>query len=117
MLTHAEITELVRRIVARTRPCRVIIFGSYAKGTATVNSDLDIFVVQETELPMARRADDLAPLLASMLIPVDVHIYTPQEVQEYGRDPFSFVHSVLHSGWPVFGDQLADTSHQARGRR
>jgi uncharacterized protein len=113
MLTETEINELVRRIVDRTRPHRVIIFGSYAKGTATIHSDLDVFVVQETELPMARRADDLAPLLSSALIPVDVHIYTPEEVAEYGRDPFSFVNNVLRWGTTVFEDQPADTSHRA----
>jgi uncharacterized protein len=102
MLTDDEINELVRRIVARIEPQRVIVFGSYAKGTATIHSDLDIFVVKETEVPMARRADDLMPLLSSMLIPVDVHVYTPHEVREYRKDALSFVSNVFHWGVTVF---------------
>ena len=102
MLTPTEIDTLVRRIVACIQPKQVIIFGSYAKGTATIKSDLDIFVIKETELPMVNRADYLKPMLFHALIPVDVHIYTPEEVEEYGKEPFSFVNSILKSGKTVF---------------
>lgn len=104
MLTHKEIKRLIRRIVARIQPQKVIIFGSYAKGTATISSDLDIFIIKETELPMARRADDLVPMLSQSLIAIDVHVYTPEEVEEYGKEPFSFVNSILKSGRTVFGN-------------
>jgi uncharacterized protein len=102
MLTSNEIDNLVQKIVARIQPQKVILFGSYAKGTATIKSDLDILVIKETDLPMAHRADDLKPMLSHTLIPVDVHIYTPEEVEEYGKEPFSFVQSILKSGKVVF---------------
>ena len=102
MLTPNEIDTLVQRIVARIQPQKVIIFGSYAKGMATIKSDLDIFVIKETELPMVHRTDDLKPMLSRVLIPVDVHVYTPEEVEEYGQEPFSFVSSVLRTGEVVF---------------
>ncbi len=104
MLTPTEIDKLVRQIVARIQPKKVIIFGSYAKGTATMKSDLDIFVIMETHLPMANRADNLKSMLLSSLIPVDVHIYTPQEVEEYGKEQFSFINSVIKSGRFVFDE-------------
>jgi predicted nucleotidyltransferase len=103
MLKPNEIDNLVRRIVERIQPRQVIIFGSYAKGTATIRSDLDLFVIKETHLPMSHRADDLLPILSSVLIPVDVHVYTPEEVEEYGKEPFSFVNRVLTTGKTVFG--------------
>jgi len=102
MLTKTEIDAIVGRIVARIQPQKVILFGSYAKGAATIKSDLDIFVIKETELPPANRADVLKPLLANTLIRVDVHIYTPEEVEDYGEEQFSFVNSVLKSGKTVF---------------
>lgn len=102
MLTPNEIDNLVRRIVALIHPQEVIIFGSYAKGTATIKSDLDIVVIKETQLPMANRADDLAPMLSHALVPVEVHIYTPEEVEEYSQEPFSFVSSILKSGKRVY---------------
>jgi predicted nucleotidyltransferase len=102
MLTKTEIDTLIARIVARIQPQKVILFGSYAKGTATIKSDLDIFIIKETELPAANRADVLRHILSNTLIPVDVHIYTPEEVEDYGEEPFSFVNSVLKSGKTVF---------------
>lgn len=103
MLTPTEIDKLVRRIVAHIQPQEVIIFGSYANGTATIKSDLDIFVIKETELPMKNRADDLKAMLSHSLIPVDIHIYTPEEVKEYGQEQFSFVNTILKWGKTVFG--------------
>ena len=102
MLNQNEINTLVRRIVARINPQKVIIFGSYAKGTATIKSDLDLLVIKDSALPMAIRTNDLKPLLTNCLIPVDVHVYTQEEVDEYGKEPFSFISSVLKSGKIVF---------------
>jgi predicted nucleotidyltransferase len=102
MLTEKEIEKLIDRIAKRIQPEKIIIFGSYAKGAATIKSDLDILVIKETEIPMANRADDLKPVLFNLLIPVDVHVYTPEEVNEYGKEPFSFLNSILKSGKTVF---------------
>jgi predicted nucleotidyltransferase len=102
MLTEKEIEKLIDRIAKRIQPEKIIIFGSYAKGAATIRSDLDILVINETELPMANRADDLKPVLFNLLIPVDVHVYTPEEVKEYGKESFSFLNSILKSGKIVF---------------
>lgn len=102
MYTTDEINRIVQQIVARIQPQKVILFGSYAKGAATIKSDLDILVIKETQLPMARRADDLKFMLARALIPLDVHIYTPEEVEEYGQEPFSFLNSILRTGKTLF---------------
>ena len=102
MLTEPEINTLVRRIMRVLQPERVILFGSYAKGTAASASDVDLLVIKETPLPPARRAEDLLPMLQQMLIPVDVHIYTPEEVTELAREPWSFIHSVLQTGRTLY---------------
>lgn len=102
MLMKPEIDRIIERIVARTQPQKIIIFGSYAKGTATIKSDLDILVVKDTELPMINRAADLLTNFHNALIPVDVHIYTTEEVEEYAKEPFSFINTILKSGNIVF---------------
>jgi hypothetical protein len=55
-------------------------------------------VVRETDLPVARRGDDIKPFIASTLVPVDLHVFTPDEMAEYGRDESSFVYTVLTTG-------------------
>jgi predicted nucleotidyltransferase len=102
MLTDAEIELLVGQIAAQAQATRVILFGSYAKGTATIRSDLDLLVVKNTDLPMARRADDLMPLAKTVVCPIDIHVYTPEELDEYGKEAYSFVETVLTTGRTVF---------------
>lgn len=102
MLTPFEIEDLVNRIVERARPSRVIVFGSYAKGTATDRSDLDLLVERETVLPMAQRATELSPICAGLLVPIDLHVYTPEEMREYSREEYHFLHSVARTGKVVY---------------
>src|ERR1044072_589759 len=102
MLTRKEVETLVGRIAMRVRPQKVIFFGSYAKGTATPKSDLDLFVIANTDIPFANRADEIKSLLAEVLIPIDIHFYTPDEVEAWSQEKFSFVSSVLRTGDIVF---------------
>jgi len=48
-VTLDEIERIVRQIAARFHPQRVILFGSHAYGEPTPDSDVDLFVVMETE--------------------------------------------------------------------
>ena len=40
-----DIQKLADQIVERFKPCRVILFGSYATGMPTADSDVDLLVV------------------------------------------------------------------------
>ena len=42
---QAKIGEMVRRIVEQFNPEKIILFGSYARGTAGKDSDVDLLVV------------------------------------------------------------------------
>ncbi|NUO82560.1 nucleotidyltransferase domain-containing protein [candidate division KSB1 bacterium] len=50
-----EIGEMVEQIVASFSPERIILFGSYAYGKITTDSDVDLLVIMETDLPQAER--------------------------------------------------------------
>ncbi len=66
---------------------RVSVFGSYARGRRDLFTDLDLFVVWETE----RSALDRLRFLYSILdVPVDLDIicYTPAEFQARSDQPF-----------------------------
>jgi uncharacterized protein len=88
MLTEAEIQTLADKIAKRMEPEKIIIFGSYAKGTATARSDLDLLVIKDTPLPMHARDADVCTLTTHRLINVDVH--KPEELEEYWNERFSF---------------------------
>jgi uncharacterized protein len=98
MLTEEEINAFVRRIVSQVAPEKVIIFGSYAKGTPTHLSDLDLLVVADSDLPMANRVDALRHIFDRSLHHVDIHVYTPEEIDAFGGEELSFISSVLRTG-------------------
>lgn len=50
MLSNEQIQEAANRIVAVLKPKKVILFGSYARGDATENSDLDLMVIEPTAI-------------------------------------------------------------------
>lgn len=116
MLTDREISRLVARIVERYQPEQVVLFGSYAKGTATGRSDIDLLVVVDTSEHPSRRADRIMPLVGHMTVRVDLHVYTPEEVEVYSREEHHFLHSVLRSGRVVFRHRSRTPTHASTAK-
>jgi len=102
MLTHNEIQTLIDRIARQLNPQRIIVFGSYAKGTATPGSDLNLAIELNTVLPQRQRSRLLAALIAGYSVPIDAHIYTPAEIAAHSTVEFSFLHSVVTTGQVVY---------------
>jgi predicted nucleotidyltransferase len=78
------------------------VFGSYAKDTATADSDLDLLAIVETTLPAEFRTTTIRPYLPDSLVPLDLVVHTPEEIAEYRRDPYSLVSSALRHGRVAF---------------
>jgi predicted nucleotidyltransferase len=82
--TRAEIEqalqEMVRRIVERFDPEKIILFGSQARGDAGPDSDIDLLVVMETD-SRRRSAVEIGVALHAMGIPKDVVVITPEEFE------------------------------------
>ncbi|MBM4458470.1 MAG: nucleotidyltransferase domain-containing protein [Chloroflexi bacterium] len=72
--------EVVRRLVAALQPEKIILFGSYAYGKSTPDSDVDLLVVMETSAPDKERYLAVCRLLRPRPFPVDILVRTPQEL-------------------------------------
>ena len=57
MVDEKSIQDLRDRIAAEFQPQRIILFGSYAHGTAGADSDLDILVILENGGSGPKKAD------------------------------------------------------------
>ena len=79
MVTMAQIEELVRRIGREFGAERVILFGSYAQGTITEDSDVDLLVVAKTSLPPPERYAAVRRLAADFPASFDIIVKTPDE--------------------------------------
>ena len=71
----------VDRIVRALQPEKIILFGSYAHGFPTANSDIDLLVILDTELPPRERYLTVSRLLRPRPFPVDLLVKTPSEIQ------------------------------------
>jgi uncharacterized protein len=55
MIAAQQLKEIVARIVDVYQPEKIILFGSYANGTAKESSDIDLLLVKKTtEIPVER---------------------------------------------------------------
>ena len=96
------IEEVVRRIVESAHPEKIILFGSHAYGMSYKGSDLDLLVVMESSLPRYKRAVPIYKALAGLLIPKDVLVYTPQEIEAWSEVPQAFITTVMRKGKVIY---------------
>ena len=74
-----EIQSFAARIAGKFRPEKVVLFGSYAEGTATPDSDVDVLVVMYTDKkPFWQSVEILQAVERDF--PVDLIVKTPQDV-------------------------------------
>jgi predicted nucleotidyltransferase len=96
------IGDIVRRIVETAQPEKIILFGSRARGDARPNSDFDVLVIKESSEPSYRRDAPLYLALAGLNAPVDVMVYTPEEVTDWSAVPQAFITTALREGKVVY---------------
>jgi predicted nucleotidyltransferase len=99
---ETDIRWIAERIVALCNPDRVYLFGSYAKGTAHEESDLDLLIVAPSALPRLHRGKVLSATLRAFPCHFDLLFFTPQELEEELKDPYSFISSITASGQLVY---------------
>jgi predicted nucleotidyltransferase len=98
VISEQTIQQAVERLVNAANPSKVILFGSYARGDATEDSDLDLMVI-ERELPNKfEEMIRLKQVLRSLRVPVDVLVYSEEYVKEWGHLPGSALFWALQEG-------------------
>ena len=94
------ITNLVETIRREYRPQQVILFGSYASGRATEHSDIDLFIVKDTDARMVDRFVQVKRLIYDprLRVPVSPLVYTPRELEERLNMGDDFVKEIMIQG-------------------
>ena len=90
--------EMVRRIRRVTRPDKIVLFGSRARGEAHPQSEFDFLIIEPSDRPRYRRSGPAYAALADLPVEVEVIVYTPQEVAEWGNVRQAFVTTALREG-------------------
>ncbi len=90
--------ELVERIARALQPEKIVLFGSYARGSATPDSDVDLLVVMETNAPPVERYLAVSRLLRPRPFPVDILVKTPEEIRRALSEGDFFIREILEKG-------------------
>lgn len=102
MITADVIAEAVRLLIADGRPTRVILFGSHARGEAREGSDLDLLVVVPHHAGRRSEMVRLRKLLRPLAIPVDVLVYTEEQLDEWAHLPGSVLYEAMNEGRVIY---------------
>jgi predicted nucleotidyltransferase len=97
MVTRRQIREYAQEIARQFRPRRIILFGSYAYGKATRDSDVDLLVIMphrgrgvEKAIEIRRKTD--APF------PMDLLVRSPQKIRQRLAWGDCFIQEILEKG-------------------
>ncbi len=95
MIETYKISDIVNRIAYRFNPDKIILFGSYASGNPNDDSDIDLLIIKDTDLPKHKRSFDIQKSLRGSMIPMDILVYTQKEFEQEKLNKYSFLSSVI----------------------
>jgi len=90
--------NIVQRIVDGVHPQKIILFGSYARGTASPDSDLDILVIMHTTARPVERVLAVSRFLRPRPFPMDILVRTPSEIVGAVKQNDLFIQEILSEG-------------------
>lgn len=99
-----DVSERIKEISARLKKEyhaeKVILYGSYARGEATEDSDIDLFIIAPT---IERFFERMATVVGTVRdlrrgLPLSPIVLTPKEVEERMKRGDQFIKEILEEG-------------------
>ncbi len=96
--------SVVKRVVERFDPVKVVLFGSLARGESNYDSDIDLLVVfDHVELENKRELTvEIRRALAEIPVPVDVIVTDVDEIDRQGHIVGTVLRPALREGKVVY---------------
>jgi len=101
-IPQQTINDIVQAIIENFEPEKILLFGSYGSGKPTPDSDLDLLVIMESDLPRYKRAVPIRMLFRPMPCAMDILIYTPAEVAKWKGTVNHIITEAFRSGKVVY---------------
>jgi uncharacterized protein len=114
LVPMSAIRRLARQIAERFDPDKIILFGSYAYGTPTPDSDVDLLVIMPTrnQIEQAVRIDEAIERGFAM----DLLVRTPRVLEQRLRWGDWFLREVVERGKVLYEKTNCGMDKQGRGR-
>jgi predicted nucleotidyltransferase len=101
---NQEIKKIILEVVGKLRseydPLKIILFGSYAYGNPTKDSDIDLLILKNTDKRRADRFVEVKRIIYNpdLKIPISPLVYTPEELEERLKIGDDFVKEIVRKG-------------------
>ena len=95
--TPQQIQALATEIGHTFQPEKIVLFGSYAYGRPTRDSDVDLLVITKTRLHPVEQAVAIRQAV-DCPFPVDLLVRTPEQIEERLRLGDYFLQDILQRG-------------------
>lgn len=93
-----QLPEITRRIIQTSNPDKIILFGSYARGNFSADSDLDLLVIVPGVKHLRQESIRVRRALRGLLVPVDIVIATPEQINRLGNVAGLIYQSAMSEG-------------------
>jgi predicted nucleotidyltransferase len=92
------IHEMVERIAQKFNPDKIILFGSYARGTAGPDSDIDLLVVIPVNGSKRKLAMEIDMAISDRKVPVDLIVIRPEEIDRFMHMVGTIIRPAIREG-------------------
>lgn len=106
VVKRQHIKAFVKQVVSRFHPQRVILFGSYAYGRPTPDSDVDLLIVMPHRGHAVVQAAEIRKRIHAGF-PMDLVVRSPREVRRRLAMGDSFISEIMERGQPLYEGQHA----------
>ena len=79
-ISQRTISSFARQVVRQFNPQKIILFGSYAYGKPTADSDVDMLVIMPFQGKGAQKATEIL-LATDPRFPIDLLVRTPEQIR------------------------------------
>lgn len=98
----AVVTRAVQILSREMKPRRIVLFGSTARGEAGPESDIDLLVVMDGFESRFAEMNRASRLLAPLRTPVDVLVYSQEEVEQWAGVVNHIINEAMSEGRVVY---------------
>jgi len=97
---HERLKKISERLKKEYHAERVILYGSYATGEATEDSDVDLFIIAPTNERFFERMATVLRLIRDLKkgIPIEPIVLTAEEVEKRIKIGDQFIQGIIEEG-------------------
>ena len=103
-ITREKIQQVVDKIVKEYQPEKIILFGSWAWGEPHEDSDVDLFVLKDTEESTRDVARKIDGSIFPRPFPLDIIVYKPDQAEKALKYDF-FIRNIISRGRVLYAKQ------------